>query len=245
VPIEMIKSADAKRALVNIVKPQIEARMFTPVSEGRWIRAEKGPIKELFTVGTHNFRLSGAGWISLDYVPHIYRQTVRWHRTPKNAMADIWFEGPGNIFFLAMSKGKFRSAIQELAPRVISASLKGYDSIRNVEDVVKTVLTHKAGGKRELHKVQSFWMGSGYWNYPQLQLTLAFSHAYLGEKRKAVNALQEFQKHYDEPRVVAKKLEELLDRQIAQPGCVPEATATRAAPLQTRRRARPVARTSR
>lgn len=240
-PIEMIKSADARQALVDIVKPQIEARMFTPVSESRWIRAEKGPIKEIFTIGTNNFRLSGEGWISLDYVPHIYRQTVRWHRTPKNAIADIWFGGAGNIFFLAMSKGKFRSAIQELAPRLISASLKGYDSISNVEDVVKNVLTHKASGRRELHKVQSFWMGLGYWSFPQLQLTLAFSHAYLGEKRKAVNALQEFQKHYNEPRVVAKKLEELLDRQIAQPGCVPKATATRCAPRETRR----IARTSR
>jgi hypothetical protein len=243
-PIEMIKSADARQALIDIVKSQIEARRFTPVSEGRWIRAEKGPIKELFTIGTNNFRLSGGGWISLDYVPHIHRQTVRWHRTPKNAISDIWFEGAGNIFFLVMSKEQLQSAIQELAPKLISASLKGYDSIRNVEDVVKSVLTHKAGGKRELHKVQSFWMGLGYWNFPQLQLTLAFSYAYLGEKRRAVTALQEFQKHYDEPRVVAKKLAELLDRQIAQPGCVSEATAVRAAP-GARRRTRRVARTVR
>jgi hypothetical protein len=236
VALKLVKSAEATAGLARVVKPLIERHGFTRVTGGSWVRTTKGPIKELFGVGAIKYRLSGGGSLSFDHVPHVYGEKVRWHRAAGETVSDVAFDGESEeVLLLEVTPKALKERIARLGPDLVRLAMKRFNRVRTVEDVVDLVLELKAIKKNDPQRARGFG-GLGYWNFPQLQLSLAFSHAYLGDKRKATKALEDYQKRFNEPKDVVQKLESLLQQQIESPGRVPGPVKTKRAKTASRRR---------
>lgn len=78
----------------EIVAPTVEALLgplgFVAQGPVTWVRSDDAPIRQLFCIQQWQGGKAAPGWgLSLDFVPHLSGNEVKWHRTLKSARPDI------------------------------------------------------------------------------------------------------------------------------------------------------------
>ena len=92
-PLVLASAAEIDHGVANVVAPLLSKYGFESSAKGRrWIRA-RPPIRDVFEIAALKGAWQVPRWgISLDFVPHISGEAVRWHRTSKSAQIDFVFD---------------------------------------------------------------------------------------------------------------------------------------------------------
>src|ERR1019366_1821763 len=79
--------------LADTLSPLLAQEGFvTPSHPRKWVRA-RPPLRDLFEVVAMKGAAFVPRWaVSIDLVPHLQGDEIRWHRTDKGALADIVYD---------------------------------------------------------------------------------------------------------------------------------------------------------
>lgn len=190
----------------EIVSPVIEDRLhalgFEVQGPLHWLRNADAPIRQIFCLRQWKGGALAPAWgLSLDFVPHVSGNNVRWHKTPKSAELDLTWDARNPALDIPYCYGP--GIIASKAPEVLSTAISEAESfwgkthlISDLPSAFERVKKHMSSG------------GLGFYNYVQHPLAYAFVLAMNGNQKAAD---EEFQ-HYS-PRAaesVRQKLHALL-----------------------------------
>jgi hypothetical protein len=148
-----------------------------------WVRSTDAPLRQLFCLRQWKGGAVAPAWgLSLDFVPHVSGDTVKWHRTAKSALFDIGYDANDRSMEFYYTKGI--EHIQQLAPKILPGAVQAaqefWATIKLVGDLPAAFEALKAHTARG---------GLGFYNYFQYPIAYAFSLAVAGEKYAAQQEL--------------------------------------------------------
>jgi hypothetical protein len=151
---------------------------FAEVKPRKWVRGDRAPIRELFSVMPLKGACYSPVWgFSLDFVPHLIGSTIRWHRSNKGAILDLRYDPidysrdggewrPNSLEGLSMA----RKQADNLTHASLDLALPWFQSVSNESDLVQEFENKK----------QRAFVRFGFENYLQEPLAYAFTMARVG-----------------------------------------------------------------
>ena len=179
-------------------------RGFEAVDGITWVRGHDAPIRQIFQFTMYKGYVLGPNWgVSLDFVPHIARHKVAWHRSNKAAKLDLC-QSPGRSKFdlnclwgpeplRQRHKHVIRSVIPE-AERFWAMA----DTIDKLPDAIDHLKAFYANSK-----------GLGFDNYTQHRYAVPFIYHQLGRIPEALAVFDQSDHQFCPPET-ARKLRALL-----------------------------------
>jgi hypothetical protein len=155
-----------------------------------WVRSGKPEIRDLFMLGkVFRSSLAPAWGFSCDFVPHLRGSKVVWHRTPKSARFDLFYD-PWDYsrdtqswqVSQFLNKEDVDSWAGALAQKSLSRAVEYWERVQSVGDLLSEFRVWQAS------KPIRF----GFDNYPDSGLALAFVLKRLGEDEEASGLLEDF-----------------------------------------------------
>eukprot|EP01133_Synstelium_polycarpum_P005138 gene5138-5957_t len=190
----------------EIVSPTIESLLqplgFEVQGPLSWLRSVDAPIRQLFRLEQWKGGALAPSWaLSLDFVPHLSGNEIKWHRTSKSARPDLTFDVRDRAFDISCSCGP--DAIATSAPNILRAAIPKaesfWDEARSIADLpgaFERVKQHLSTG------------GLGFYNYIQHPLAYAFVLAMNGKPDTAEEEFQRYSQRLSE--AARKKLRKLF-----------------------------------
>ncbi|MCB9420298.1 MAG: hypothetical protein H6667_10855 [Ardenticatenaceae bacterium] len=195
--IDRISAADIDIILASVFDQPLDRLGFEKVNQRKWVRATKPDIREMFAILAMKGASYSPAWgFSLDYVPHISGNKLKWHRTNKSALFDFRYDPLdyktiGNFDLESWridslyGKEKAIKQARQVAKISIEQANQLWNSIQNPNDIPR-VFEEQLRLTKE-RKVQRF----GFFNYTQHPIAYAFTLAKIGEREKARKMLEE------------------------------------------------------
>lgn len=174
----------------EIVSPAVETLLqplgFEVQAPLCWLRSVDAPIRQVFCLKQwKGGKLAPAWGLSLDFVPHVSGNNIRWHRTAKSARFDLTWDTRDRALDISYSHGP--ETIANHAPAVLSTAIAQAESfwstarlIADLPDAFEQVRAHLSSG------------GLGFYNYVQHPLAYAFVLAMNGKPEAAEEAFQRY-----------------------------------------------------
>ncbi|NWB69565.1 hypothetical protein HX839_24990 [Pseudomonas sp. I8001] len=190
----------------EIVSPTVESLLqplgFEVQGPLSWLRSVDAPIRQLFRLEQWKGGALAPSWaLSLDFVPHLSGNEIKWHRTSKSARPDLTFDVRDRAFDISCSYGP--DAIATSAPNILRAAIPKaesfWDEARSIADLpgaFERVKQHLSTG------------GLGFYNYIQHPLAYAFVLAMNGKPDTAEEEFQRYSQRLSE--AARKKLRKLF-----------------------------------
>ncbi len=105
-----------RERLHEIVAAEVEWRLgphgFKPVDVLKWVRDDDAPIRQLFALVSRRGIVYMPQWgVSLDFAPHMSGHSIRWHRSSRTAVFDL-YASPDTSFHLNCSRGETHISLQ-------------------------------------------------------------------------------------------------------------------------------------
>jgi hypothetical protein len=199
----LLASRDIDAALEVAVGKRLAAAGFEALPHRRWVRGRSAPYRHLFEVSA----LKGAAFVprwcfSLDYVPHLSANRVRWHKTNKAARADLCFDpmdfasSPPDLISAFSTRAEFERSADRVFSEALSYADKFWGSYGSLAGIRAACEWLKSLPARRFH----------FYNYVNHPLTFAFTLRRLGD---AQEAQAEFDRFTADSRERAETLEEL------------------------------------
>jgi hypothetical protein len=204
---------DAIEIIHDLATKRLRAEKFTKLGERRWVRVTKEPIREVFEITTYSSHFIahiaiGAG-LALPFVPCVNYRTGK----PTQVGRPELREHPLSLYVTAKDKLPPFEMLAQPSRKVLIAKLKTsvpawldiylrklarLKSLSDVRDVLAQTRKQMPERNPE-HRMM-----------PTQYVALAFTHAKLGEWRKAKAVLESVIRHDQEVRNYADKLRALL-----------------------------------
>lgn len=193
---ELISAAEIDKILALVFDRPLKSLDFEKVNRRRWVRSTKPDIREIFSILPMKGAWYSPAWgFSLDYVPHISGQKIRWHRTNKSALFDfrydpLDYESPEEFGFKSWRIDSFygKSTAIKQAKRVSKISINAakilWNSVQSLSDM--TMVFEEQLRLTQERKVNRF----GFYNYVQHPMAYAFTLAKIGETDSALELLE-------------------------------------------------------
>ncbi|MEO8490323.1 hypothetical protein [Pseudomonas sp.] len=172
--------------IAPVVEPFLQPLGFEVQAPLTWLRSEDAPIRQIFCLKQWKGGALAPAWgLSLDFVPHLSGNQIKWHRTPKSARLDLTWDVRDRAMDISYMYGP--EVIARNAPRILGAAVAKaetfWSSARAVSDLPQAfeqVKQHLSSG------------GVGFYNYLQHPLAYAFVLAMNGKPDAAEAELQRF-----------------------------------------------------
>ena len=115
----------------EIVAPAVESLLqplgFEVQNPLSWLRSVDAPIRQMFCLKQWKGGVLTPAWgLSLDFVPHLSGNEIKWHRTPKSAQFDLTFDMRDRAFDISYSHGP--DVIASSAPKILRAAIENAES---------------------------------------------------------------------------------------------------------------------
>lgn len=166
-----------------IAQELLEQRGFRVQKPLCWLRSEDAPVRQVFRLLQWKGGVVAPSWgVSLDFVPHVSRHTVKWHRTEKSAGFDLIHDADDRVLEMSFHHGT--KDIAARAPEVFRLALERADlfwgSARTIADLPDAFAALKQeSGER-------FYMRTPH------ALAYAFSLAKNGQREAGMKELEIF-----------------------------------------------------
>ena len=205
----------------EIVSPTVESLLqplgFEVQGPLSWLRSVDVPIRQIFCLRQWKGGVVAPAWaLSLDFVPHLSGNEIKWHRTSKSAQPDLTFDVRDRAFDIPYHYGT--DAIESSAPSILRAAIPKAElfwsqarSIAELPDAFERVRQHLSTG------------GLGFYNYIQHPLAYAFVLAMNGKPDAAEKEFQRYLPRLSE--TARKKLRKLFIGMGGYPEADPESNA--------------------
>jgi len=190
----------------DIVLPSVETCLkplgFETQGPLRWIRSTDAPIRQCFRLEQWKGGILSPTWgLSLDFVPHLSGNQIKWHRAPKSALPDLTFDPRDRSMEVSYMRGI--DEVAQLVPSVMQEAViqaghfwESACSIDQLPEVFAGVKRHLSSG------------GLGFYNFRQHPIAYAFVLAMNGHPDLAE---AEFQKYTEGlPTTTRAKLREIF-----------------------------------
>jgi hypothetical protein len=149
--------------------------------------------------------IAPAWGLSLDFVPHLSGNTLKWHRTPKSALFDLTIDARDRDFDISYIGGE--QIIADRAELVVSKAVlqaiqfwDRYKSIQSLPGAVDEMRRHLTTG------------GLGFYNYSQAPIAAAFILALNGRKEEATAEINAFYNSQQMNQKARDRLQEIFDK---------------------------------
>ncbi len=168
-----------------IVRGEVERvlgpRGFEAAGDLKWVRDRDAPIRQVFAFTKWKGGVVGPSWgVSLDFVPHLSGQQLRWHRSNKAAKLDLCIDARDRALLMSYINGE--RVIRQAHRGIIGSALdqangfwarcEGVSALPGAIEWLKTYYAPKDG--------------LGFYNYTQHPLTVAFVLAKTGRRDEAL-----------------------------------------------------------
>jgi hypothetical protein len=208
-PFEMLTLDDAHRIVSPFVESALDGRGFELVAPLRWVRFDGTPIRQMFAFPAWKGGVIAPRWgFSLDFVPHVSGNTVRWHRTNKSAMFDLCVDARDKALDISLIRGE--QAIVLAAPGIVEMAVSRADElwrrVNSLEDLVPVfewLRGYLSSG------------GLGFYNYVQHPIALAFVLAKVDHDAGAHQELELFLKGRSPDEPVSVRVRKLLSEALS------------------------------
>jgi len=153
------------REVQDIVSPMVMSLLeplgFESQKILHWVSSDNVPVRQIFSLRKRKGGIIAPAWgLSLDFVPHLSGNKLRWHRTKKSAIFDLTVDARDREFDINYIRGP--EEIRHNAPAVLSEAInraKAFwgksDSIEKLPEAFELVRKHLSTG------------GLGFYNYTQ------------------------------------------------------------------------------
>ncbi|WP_248767309.1 hypothetical protein [Pseudomonas sp. MWU12-2345] len=190
----------------EIVSPVVESLLHPLGFEVQgplcWLRSLDAPIRQIFCLKQWKGGALAPAWgLSLDFVPHVSGNNIKWHRTPKSAQLDLTWDTRDRALDISYCYGP--EIIASHAPRVLNAAIAQAESfwsktrlISDLPEAFELVRQHLSSG------------GLGFYNYLQHPLAYAFVLAMNGKQKAAEEEYKRYSPRLSE--VAKQKLRTLF-----------------------------------
>jgi hypothetical protein len=185
----LLPASDIDAVLETAVGRPLAALGFEPIAKRKWIRSTAAPFRHLLDVSA----LKGAAFtfrwgFSLDYVPHVGGNRVRWHRTNKSARFDVCFDpmdfAPHEPPLLSAFAARvaFARAASERLESNLPTAVQFWGDYGSLTGILAACEWLKGLPSRRF----------GFYNYVRHPLTLAFTLRKLGQNERAQPEFERF-----------------------------------------------------
>ncbi len=150
-PFEIVSIAKIHEVVAEAVRAALGPE-FEEIGKLRWVRSADAPIRQMFRYQPWKGGHIGPLWgLSLDFVPHITRSEVKWHRTPKSARMDLVVNTNDRTLDMPYHAGPAALAAQvsTVVPAAVSRARVFWDRWRSVPELPAAydwVRAHYPGG---------------------------------------------------------------------------------------------------
>lgn len=156
------------KIVTPIVEPLLIPIGFKLQKRLHWLRSSDAPIRQIFCLRQwKGGQLAPAWGLSLDFVPHVSGNTIKWHRTEKTARLDLTFDTRSREFDIPYHHGP--EPITQKAPHVLDSAIvqanvfwSNARTISELPGAFEKVKRHLSSG------------GLGFYNYTQHPIAYAF-----------------------------------------------------------------------
>jgi hypothetical protein len=182
--VELLSASQRDAIIAPMLRESLAPLGLTEIAPRRWIDGSKPPARRLFELQLLKGASLKACWgFSLDFVPHVSGSSVRWHRSDKAAMLDIFVDPAGlpQPCFL-FGPGPFRDELASLLPHAVAAAKQDWDRGSTYTGMLDLI--------RQIREQNTNCFG--YRNYTQLPLAFAFLTAKTGNLEFAERELDEY-----------------------------------------------------
>jgi hypothetical protein len=203
-PVDILSPAVRDGICRSMLSDLLSPHGFVEITPRRWVDGSDPPKRRLFELQL----LKGAGlkacWgYSLDFVPHLSGQSIRWHRSDTTARLDVFIDPislgqPSWLFGAEILEADLRGLLAVAVPAAQGDWNRG-STYQGALDLI---------GEIRDKKTNCF----DYLNYTQLPIASAFLNAKTGILKRAEQELDEFLDRDRVGPVASAKLRELLRR---------------------------------
>ncbi len=200
-----------------VVAPYVESVLgpmgFVAADDLKWVRDRFAPIRHVFSLSKYKGGSLYPAWgVSLDFVPHVSGDQIRWHRSNAAARLDLSLDARNMMAnALRMSYTEGEASVRRDHMRVIGAAIHEAEAFwgrcETEADLTETV---------QWLKVELSGRALSFYNFTQHRLAAAFILAKAGRE---IEAGAELDNHPYRPNV-GEKLESLV-RAAAAPSSTP------------------------
>jgi hypothetical protein len=182
----IVTIADTHAILQPVVIASLGREGFVDVGSLKWVRSADAPIRQLFCFFRWKGGMLASSWgLSLDFVPHVARSRLKWHRTPKSAIMDLRVDSRDRALDIPYSRGPqlIRERAQEVVRGAMVHAISFWDEYRTPDrllDAFKWLKQYYATP------------GLGFANFVQHPLALAFVYARAGDLVQAYRELEDY-----------------------------------------------------
>ena len=216
---EFVPAADLDRIIAADFGPALQQRGFEMVGRRKWVRSSKRPIRELFLIQALKGRALSPYWgFSLDYVPHVSRSAVGWHRTPKSARLDLRFDPLDYESVNGRDPERWViPSINGLERTRVAASRCAREAVQVAEEfwnLVETVYDLPQAFELQRNRPS---IRFSFYNYVQHLLAYAFTLVKIRRESEAEKELRFYLENYNVPNHANSRLKQLFAEALRQP----------------------------
>jgi len=214
----IVSADEIDKVLERDFGPAVFALGFTQVSNRKWVRSRVADIRDLIVIQA----LKGSDYspiigFSLDYVPHVAGQSMRWHRTEKSSRFDLRFDPLDyhepltdgfNQWIIDSIQGK-RTAKRD-------ARKVGRLTANHVKKTLDTVVTFEHLCDAFEAQIAREYVRFGFFNYIDQPLAYAFTLLRMGNIQKAKDMFDRWISLADADAKSVKAVEDLFNRGLEE-----------------------------
>jgi hypothetical protein len=204
---ELLSIVKTNEYVAPVVDELLHPRGFISPKPLFWVCSADSPIRRVFEYSqTKGGTLIPRWGYSLDFVPHLSAGKLKWHRTEKSALLDIFVDGQGpklNLTYMWGVTGLLDQMREKISAAVADATqfwAKGHSPsqlLATIEEI-------------RLKPVSRC--------YVQLPLAAAICFAYCGRKSEGSRELEEFIQRHDVSSETATKLWQIFNAKLETAG---------------------------
>lgn len=178
---ELLTQQTIQEQIAPILDPLLKRHGFEHVRSLHWINNDNASFRKLFAYQQLKGGVIAPQWgYSIDFVPHIAAKRVAWHRTPKAARFDLFFDAQHlglNLKYMQGIPALIESAREKIEPAVRHA-LDLWNRSESAEGLINLItwLKQQPGARTSA----------------QLPLASAMRHALYGHGAEGRRELEEF-----------------------------------------------------
>lgn len=203
---EIVTLNKIQEILDPIISQYLARHNFIEQEKLQWIRSDDAPIRQLFAFRQWKGGAVAPAWgLSLDFVPHLSGNTLKWHRTPKSALFDLTIDARDRDLDISYIGGE--QIIVDRAEHVVSKAvlhaIQFWDRYRTIQSLPCAV-----------DEMRSYLTtcGLGFHNYSQAPIAAAFILALNGRKEEATAEINAFYNRQQMNQKARDRLQELFDK---------------------------------
>ncbi len=172
------------------------------LSTRTWIDGSQPPARRIFELQLLKAASMKACWgFSLDFVPHISGGRLRWHRSDKSALLDVFID-PKNLPNPSFIQGSAHLAadLRTLLPEAVAKAQESWkrgSTFHGMLDIIREI---------RAKKTNCF----DFYNYCQLPLAYAFLSAKVGDLQSAEQEIEQYVQAHRLDEEEAMKLKQLV-----------------------------------